>query len=109
MHGESRDDKTETSCDWSRRSGDLCRADTLLQAVREVARRRGADTYSNVYGLPIHWTSLLITVGVAAYKAVLPPLMWTISPVMKLALFDARNMMTWAISSGVPMRFSGTP
>jgi hypothetical protein len=33
---------------------------TLATAVWEVAHGRGAATYSNVYGLAIHYTSILI-------------------------------------------------
>jgi hypothetical protein len=34
----------------------------LAIAVREVLHGRGAATYTNVYGLPIHYTSSLILV-----------------------------------------------
>jgi hypothetical protein len=37
-------------------------APTLLAAVWEVLHGRGAATYTNVYGLAIHWTSPLILV-----------------------------------------------
>jgi hypothetical protein len=41
----------------------ICLAPTLILAVREVARGHGAEIYTNVYGLAIHWTSLLIMVA----------------------------------------------
>jgi hypothetical protein len=50
-------------------------APTLAIAVWEVAHGRGAATYSNVYGLAIHYTSILILffvlflAAVAAYVA----------------------------------------
>jgi uncharacterized membrane protein YwaF len=37
---------------------------TLAIAIREVLAGRGAATYSNVYELPIHYTSVLIIVAV---------------------------------------------
>jgi uncharacterized membrane protein YwaF len=37
---------------------------TLAIAIREVLAGRGAATYTNVYELPIHYTSVLITVAV---------------------------------------------
>ena len=43
------------------------------------------------------------------YCAVLPPLTAITWPVRNSALFDARNTMVWAISSGLPERFAGTP
>src|SRR2546423_1851465 len=49
--------------------------------------------------------------GLAAasnHVAVLPPLILTIWPVMKDALFEARNTMASAISSGFAPRLSGT-
>jgi hypothetical protein len=36
---------------------------TLTVAVREVLHGRGADAYTNVYGLAIHYTSILILAG----------------------------------------------
>ena len=39
---------------------------TLAIAVWEVLHGRGADAYSNVYGLPIQYTSVLIVVLVLA-------------------------------------------
>ena|SRR5271166_1881291 len=42
----------------------FCMVPSLLLAVREVARGHGGGTYTNVYGLAIHYTSLLIIVGV---------------------------------------------
>jgi hypothetical protein len=42
----------------------ICLMPTLILAVREVSRGHGEGTYTNVYGLAIHWTSLLILVGV---------------------------------------------
>jgi hypothetical protein len=36
---------------------------TLAISVRAVLQGRGADVYSNVYGLAIHYTSLLIIVA----------------------------------------------
>src|ERR1700738_3733514 len=44
----------------------------------------------------------------ADYWAVLPPPTRYDAPVMNDALADARNMMGWAISSGLPTRLSGT-
>jgi hypothetical protein len=41
----------------------ICFAPTLILAVREVAAGRGAGTYTNVYGLPIHWTSVVTMIG----------------------------------------------
>ena len=35
---------------------------TLAVAMWKVLHGRGAETYSNVYGLPIHYTSVLIFV-----------------------------------------------
>jgi hypothetical protein len=35
----------------------------LLSALHHVATGSGADTYQNVYGLSIHYTSVLITFG----------------------------------------------
>lgn len=35
---------------------------TLAVAVWKVLHGRGAESYSNVYGLPIHYTSILIFV-----------------------------------------------
>jgi hypothetical protein len=40
----------------------LVAAPTLLAAVWKVSHGRGADTYTNVFGLAIHWTSTLILV-----------------------------------------------
>src|ERR1700736_1025476 len=42
------------------------------------------------------------------YWAVLPPSTRYDAPVMNDALSDARNIMVWAISSGLPTRLSGT-
>src|SRR5580704_6755442 len=42
------------------------------------------------------------------HLAVLPPSTMYDAPVMNDALSDARNMMVWAISSGLPTRLSGT-
>src|SRR5882762_8008994 len=42
------------------------------------------------------------------HLAVLPPSTTYDTPVMNDALSDARNMMVWAISSGLPTRLSGT-
>src|ERR1700732_3001631 len=42
------------------------------------------------------------------HLAVLPPSTAYEAPVMNDALSDARNMMVWAISSGLPTRLSGT-
>jgi hypothetical protein len=42
---------------------------TFLIAVWEVLHGRGAATYSNVYGLPIHYTSVLIFASVFALAA----------------------------------------
>ena len=42
------------------------------------------------------------------YRAVLPPSAAKVAPVLKDALSDARNTITWAISSGLPTRLSGT-
>src|SRR5438876_9636775 len=42
------------------------------------------------------------------YWAVLPPSTRYDAPVMNDALSEARNMMAWAISSGLPTRLSGT-
>lgn len=39
---------------------------TLSIAVKEVLHGRGAATYTNVYGLPIHYTSVLVLVLVLA-------------------------------------------
>jgi len=41
----------------------ICLAPTLILALREVSGGRGAGTYTNVYGLAIHYTSVLITLG----------------------------------------------
>ena len=41
----------------------ICMVPALLLAVREVYGGRGAGTYRNVYGLTIHYTSLLIMVA----------------------------------------------
>jgi MFS family permease len=51
----------------------ICLAPTVMLAVREVYRGHGAGTYTNVYGLAIHYTSLLILLGftVAALLAAL--------------------------------------
>ena len=35
---------------------------TLAIAIREVLNGRGAESYSNVYGLSIHYTSFLIII-----------------------------------------------
>src|SRR5579862_6432372 len=43
-----------------------------------------------------------------AYRADLPPSTRYEAPVMNEALSDARNMMVWAMSSGLPTRLSGT-
>ena len=40
----------------------LVAAPTLLTAVWQVWHGHGADAYSNVFGLAIHWTSSLILV-----------------------------------------------
>src|SRR6476659_5381104 len=42
-------------------------------------------------------------------RASFPPSTAMEAPEMKAALSDARNTMVWAISSGVPTRFIGTP
>src|SRR5580700_9404263 len=42
------------------------------------------------------------------HRAVLPPSTRYDAPVINDALSDARNMMVWAISSGLPTRLSGT-
>ncbi len=42
----------------------ICMAPTVMLAMREVYRGHGAGTYTNVYGLTIHYTSLLILLGV---------------------------------------------
>src|ERR1700730_2780291 len=42
------------------------------------------------------------------HRAVLPPSTRYDAPVTNDALSDARNMMVWAISSGLPTRLSGT-
>jgi hypothetical protein len=42
------------------------------------------------------------------HLAVLPPSTTYDAPVMNDALSDARNVMIWAISSGLPIRLSGT-
>src|SRR6202035_5269440 len=42
------------------------------------------------------------------YRAVLPPSAAKVAPVLKDALSDAINTITWAISSGLPTRLSGT-
>src|SRR5947209_1125552 len=42
-------------------------------------------------------------------RAVLPPSTAIVAPVMNALLSEARNTMTWAISSGSPTRLSGTP
>jgi hypothetical protein len=39
----------------------------LAVAVREVLHGRGAATYTNVYGLPVHYSSLLILVLVLVF------------------------------------------
>src|ERR1700738_3660896 len=44
----------------------------------------------------------------ADYWAVFPPSTRYEAPVLNDALSDARNMMVWAISSGLPTRLSGT-
>lgn len=44
----------------------------VIRATFEILHGRGADTYKNVYGLPIHWVSVLtslIAVGVALLVA----------------------------------------
>jgi len=41
----------------------LVAAPTLLAAVWQISHDRGAGTYTNVYGLAIHWTSPLILVA----------------------------------------------
>src|SRR5258705_12817619 len=43
------------------------------------------------------------------HRAVLPPATAIVAPVMKDALSDDRNKIDSAISSGLPMRLSGTP
>ena len=43
------------------------------------------------------------------YRAVLPPSAAKVAPVLNAALSDDRNTIIWAISSGLPMRWSGTP
>jgi hypothetical protein len=48
------------------------------------------------------------TPGEEHHRAVLPPSTRYDAPVMNDALSDARNMMVWAISSGLPTRLSGT-
>jgi hypothetical protein len=48
------------------------------------------------------------TLGEEHHRAVLPPSTRYDAPVMNDALSDARNMMVWAISSGLPIRLSGT-
>ena len=40
----------------------LVAAPTLLAAVWQVSHGHGADAYSNVFGLAIHWTSALVFV-----------------------------------------------
>jgi NADH:ubiquinone oxidoreductase subunit 6 (subunit J) len=40
----------------------LVAAPTLLASLWHISHGRGADTYTNVYGLAIHWTSPLILV-----------------------------------------------
>jgi hypothetical protein len=37
---------------------------TVLIAVSAVLKGRGADSYRSVYGLAIHYTSVLISIGV---------------------------------------------
>src|SRR5882757_7850198 len=46
--------------------------------------------------------------GDEAHRADFPPSTRYDAPVMNDALSDARNMMVWAISSGLPIRLSGT-
>lgn len=53
----------------------------LIRATFEILHGHGADTYSNVYGLQIHWVSVLTTAiaaGVALLVAVIARLfvMW---------------------------------
>jgi uncharacterized membrane protein YwaF len=54
---------------------------TVAVAVWEVAHGRGAATYSNVYGLAIHYTSILIFLSALLLAAV--------------AAFVARTVYFW--------------
>lgn len=40
----------------------ICVVPMLLMAVHKVSHDQGAETYENVYGLALHWTSFLIIV-----------------------------------------------
>jgi preprotein translocase subunit SecY len=42
---------------------------TVAMAIWEVAHGRGAATYSNVYGLAVHYTSVLIALFALALAA----------------------------------------
>ena len=42
----------------------LCFVPLIVRAMIEVLHGHGAGDYQNVYGLPIHWTSLLIMIAV---------------------------------------------
>jgi hypothetical protein len=65
----------------------------------------GARVQFNIASLP---EALLKRDSQRNYWAVLPPSTRYDAPVMKDALSNARNIMVWAISSGLPTRLSGT-
>jgi hypothetical protein len=47
----------------------------VLRAILHVRRGEGADTYVNVYGMPIHWITPIVFLGVFIL-ALLVALVW---------------------------------
>src|SRR5260370_23274499 len=91
--------------------GNACRLDERSRrGLMGILASLGA---SDRFSICLHLISLRnlkleTTPGEEHHRAVLPPSTKYDAPVMNEALSDARNMMVWAISSGLPTRLSGT-
>jgi len=50
----------------------------FLRAIFEVSHDRGAETYRNVYGLEIHWISVITTLIAVALASLVALAIWVV-------------------------------